>query len=144
MKLVVLDTNVLAPGFVGHASTSVQLIHLWQAGAYELVVSEHLLGELTRTFANPYYRQRISDAQVERVVTLLRHAAHLTPITVSVDGVATQPKDDLVLATCLSAGASWLATRDRQLLKLQHYQGLEIVPPGRLLAILETDDESGI
>jgi predicted nucleic acid-binding protein len=114
---------------------------LWRAGEYDLVVSEHLLGELARTYTDPYYRARVSADQVERILTLLRTDAHLTPLTVAVSGIATQPEDDLVLATGLSAGATWLATRDRQLLKLVRYRELEIVPPGRLLAILESSGE---
>ena len=56
-----LDANVLAPGFVGQASVSVRLVDLWRAGAYELALSEHLLGELARTFTDPYYRARVSE-----------------------------------------------------------------------------------
>jgi putative PIN family toxin of toxin-antitoxin system len=138
MTVVVLDTNVLAPGFVGTTSVAVRLIDLWRAGDYELVVSEHLLSELARTYTDPYYRARVSADQAGRILTLLRTDAHFTPLTVPVSGVATQPKDDLVLATGLSAGATYLATRDRQLLKLETYRGLRIVPPGRLLDLLES------
>jgi putative PIN family toxin of toxin-antitoxin system len=138
MTVVVLDTNVLAPGFVGTTSVAVRLIDRWRAGGYELVVSEHLLGELARTYTDPYYRARVSTDQAARILTLLRTEAHLTPLIVPVSGVATQPKDDLVLATALSAGATYLATRDRQLLKLETYRGLQIVPPGRLLTLLES------
>jgi putative PIN family toxin of toxin-antitoxin system len=138
MTGVVLDTNVLAPGFVGATSTSARLIHLWRAGRFELVVSEHLLGELARTFADPYYRARVSPDHVNRILTLLRAEARFTSLTVPVSGVATHPEDDLILSTGLSAGAIYLATRDRQLLKLESYQGLQIVLPGRLLADLES------
>ncbi|MGH2530899.1 MAG: putative toxin-antitoxin system toxin component, PIN family [Thermomicrobiales bacterium] len=136
MTVVVLDANVLAPGFVGHASVSVRLIDLWRAGAYELAVSEHLLGELARTFTDPYYRARVSAEQATRILELLRTEARLTPLTVTVSGIATQPKDDLVLATGLSAGASHLATRDKQLLKLGSYAGLRILHPGDLFDLL--------
>jgi predicted nucleic acid-binding protein len=42
----ILDANVLAPGFLGAVSTSAQLIQLWRQNADELVMSEHLLGEV--------------------------------------------------------------------------------------------------
>lgn len=51
------------------------------------------------------------------IVALLRRRALFTELTVTVTDVATQPKDDLVLATGLSAEASHLATRDKQQLK---------------------------
>ena len=81
--------------------------------------------------------------QAERILILLRTDARITPLTVSVTGVATQPTDDWVLATGLSGGATYLATRDRQLLKLEKYRGLQIVPPGRLLALLESEEGMG-
>jgi len=67
---------------------------------------------------------------VEVIVTLL---------TVPVAGVATQPKDDLVLSTALSGGCSHLATRDRQLLKIGSYRNVAIVIPGELRALLEAE-----
>ncbi len=133
MTRVVLDANVLAPGFLSTTSVSARLLALWRAGGFELVVSEHLLGELVRTYADPYFHQRIGPDRVARVLRLLRRRALLTELTVTVTGVATQPKDDLVLATGLSAKASYLGTRDKQLLKLGSYQGLVILHPADLL-----------
>jgi predicted nucleic acid-binding protein len=124
MTIVVLDANVLAPGFVGTTSVSVRLINLWQSGGYDLVISDHLLGELSRTYTNSYFRARVTAEQAERILIL-------------------QPTDDWVLATGLSGGATYLATRDRQLLKLEKYRGLQIVPPGRLLALLESEEGMG-
>ena len=50
-------------------------------------------------------------------------------ITVEVSGVATHPEDDLVLAAAVSAGADYLVTGDKQLLKLGRYQGATILSP---------------
>lgn len=139
MTRLVLDTNVLAPGFVGTRGASVGLVNLWRSKVYELVVSEHLLAELARTFADPYYRARLPPEDATDILSLLRTDALLTPLTVAVSGVATQPKDDLVLATGLSAKAEYLATRDKQLLKLGSYQGLCILHPVDLLILLDPD-----
>lgn len=68
----------------------------------------------------------------------------MTELTVEVAGIATHREDDLILATALSGDASFLVTQDRQLLKLGSYRGLQIVPPGRLLAILESNDNPGV
>jgi len=136
MPVVVLDANVLAPGFLGTTSVSARLIERWRQQHFALVVSEHLLAELVRTYADPYFQRRISPDRVERVLRLLRRRAILTELTVTVTGVATQPKDDLVLATGVSARASYLGTRDKQLLKLGGYRGLRIAHPADLLDLL--------
>ena len=46
-----LDTNVLASGFLSRLSIPGQLLLVWTRGMFELVVSEHILEELSRTFA---------------------------------------------------------------------------------------------
>jgi predicted nucleic acid-binding protein len=104
-----------------------------------LIVSEHILSELERAFQDPYYRARISPQQAERTLRFLRTEAILTPLTVPVIGVATQPKDDLVLSTALSGQASILCTRDKQLLKLRSFQTVDILSPGEFLTLLESE-----
>lgn len=76
---------------------------------------------------------------VEAAVTLLLTEATLVEVTVSVDGVATHPEDDLVLATAASAAADFLGTRDRQLLKLGTFHGVRIVHPADLVSLLVRD-----
>lgn len=137
MRRAVLDANVLAPAFANPSATAGGLIALWQAGGFELVVSEHVIAELRHTYADPYYASRVTSQQVEAAVDLLRTEAIVTPLIILVSGVATHPEDDLVLATGLSAGADYLGTRDRQLLKLGSHLGLRIVSPSDLLALLD-------
>lgn len=136
MTRVVLDTNVLAPAFVGTASASVRLLDLWRAGAYELVVSEHLLAELMRVFRDPYYAARVSAELADRIVAVLRQDAALTPLTVAVSGVASHPEDDLILATGVNGMADYLATRDKALLALEAHEGVRILHPVDLLRLL--------
>jgi predicted nucleic acid-binding protein len=134
---VVLDANVLAPGVADkRASAATRLIELWRQGVFDLVISEHLLQELIRTFSDRYYARIITPEEVERFESMLRREAVVTELTVPINGIATQPADDLVLSTGLSAGASYLATRDRQLLKLESFQGMHILHPADLVNLL--------
>jgi len=137
---VVLDTNVLAPGFTSVGSASSRLVDRWQMGAYELVAAEHILAKLGGAFLDPYYRTRVSPGQAERTLKLLREKSIVTELTIPVVGVATQPKDDLGLSTALSGQATILCTRDRQLLKLRAYQSVVILSPGELMARLEGEE----
>ena len=138
MTRIVLDTNVLASGFSSDASTARTLLDRWQDEEYELVVSEHLLAELARTFEDTYYRVRVSSQQAERVFTLLRADALMAALSTPVVGVATHAEDDDVLATALNGEAAILCTRDKQLLRLRTYENIAILRPGELLALLET------
>jgi uncharacterized protein len=137
----VLDTNVLVSGILGvprATSTPGELLRRWHAGEYVLVISEHILSELARTLADPYFATRLHASEVEAALTGLRARAVLQPITARVRGVATQPKDDLVLATAVSAGAAYLVTGDRPLQSIGQYEGVAILSPRRFLDVLES------
>ncbi|MHB8575329.1 MAG: hypothetical protein ACYDCQ_08355 [Dehalococcoidia bacterium] len=47
------------------------MIRAWQSGDYTLILSDHVIAELARTLANPYFRQRVTPSQADRVLALL-------------------------------------------------------------------------
>jgi putative PIN family toxin of toxin-antitoxin system len=139
VRRIVLDANVLAPGFTSTGRASSRLLELWQARKDDLVVSAHLLEELAQALTDPYYARRLVSGEASGFVALLRNQATIAELKTPVVGVATHPEDDLVLSTALSGGASILCTRDKQLLKLHEYQTVSILSPGELLTLLEVE-----
>ncbi len=137
MMRVVLDTNVLASGFTSQAGTPGQILLLWTYGAFVLVVSEHILAELARTFEAPYFQRRLARAQATANITFLRHEATITPITATVHGVATHPEDDVIVATAMSGNAEYLVTGDKPLQNLGAYQGVILLSPFAFLDLLK-------
>jgi putative PIN family toxin of toxin-antitoxin system len=133
---VVIDTNVLASGFLTAATPPGQLIDAWLAGLFELIVSAGILRELQRTFTKPYFVARLGPVKIANAQTLLRTQATLTPLTIQVQGVATHPEDDLILSTAVSAQADYLVTGDIQLQKLGTFRGVKIVGPSEFVQIL--------
>jgi putative PIN family toxin of toxin-antitoxin system len=118
MTRVVLDANTLASGAITTTGTLASIIDAWRNGKYTVIVSEPILLELERTLQKPYFQQRLTNEQSSRFIVLLRKRAIISPITISVRGVATHPEDDLILATALSAKANYLVTGDAKLQKL--------------------------
>ena len=140
MIVAVLDTNVLASGVAGIAreeSTPGELLRRWRAMAFTLIVSEPILTELARTLTNPYFRNRLSTADIEAALARLQTDARIQPVTVHVAGVATHPEDDLILATALSSGARYLVTGDKPLLERGAYRTTRILSPRSFLEVLE-------
>ncbi len=144
MIRAIVDTNVLASGFIGFAtpaSTPGAIVRAWRDDQFELVVSEPIIVELEHTFQDPYFTRRLSAQDRLDAVTLLRTQAVITAITVSVQGVATHPEDDVILATAVTyashtASPVWLVTGDKQLQKLSTYQEVQIVSPPDFLSVL--------
>jgi putative PIN family toxin of toxin-antitoxin system len=138
----VLDTNVLASGFINPEPPPGQLLAAWRRGLYVLVVSDHILTELARTFRRPYFSRRLSPTQQATNLTLLQHQASRIDLTVSVSGVASHPEDDLILATARSGHAEYLVTGDERLRKRvgPTYQGITIASPQEFLNILQVEN----
>ncbi len=136
MIAAVVDTTLLASGFLNPTPPPGQLLVAWRRTWYTLVVSEPILAELARTFRRPYFSRRLSPAQAAANISLLRQEAVLTPLTLSVAGVATHPEDDVVLATALSAHAPFLVTSNYKFIRLKQYQGVILVSAREFLAML--------
>ena len=138
MITVIIDTNALATGFVraNPDAAPARLIDAWRARRFALALSEHTLTELERTFSRPYSRERLPRDEVAADLALLRQRARIVPLTVSVEGVATHPADDLVLATALSARADYLMTGDSKLQAFGSYRGARVVSLRQVVDIL--------
>jgi uncharacterized protein len=137
-----VDTSALAPAIrrVGQSHSALgPILRAWRDRQYEMVISEHLLDELTHTLAAPYFSRFLSRANQMQAIATLREDATVVDISVTVEGVATHPEDDLILATALSGQVDYLVTLDQQLLRLGSYGGFQIVTPQAFLSILMTE-----
>jgi putative PIN family toxin of toxin-antitoxin system len=140
----VLDTNILASGAAGFQipqSIPGHLLRAWQAGQFQLLISEHILGEVSSTLQKPYFLSRLTPEQIARFELLLVEEATVVSLTVDVQGVATHPEDDLVLATAVSAQADYLVTGDGPLRRrVPSYQGVQLVTAREFADLLEQVD----
>ena len=142
MIRVTLDVNVLASGFPSEFGIPAELIDRWTDLSYELVISEHILEGLVRTWRKPYYQRRFSRERVQEALTLLRTQATLVVPVGTVHGVAEDEKDDLVLATAIAGDAGFLVTEDRYFQTIGQYRDVVILSPRQFLEVLV--DEAGV
>jgi putative PIN family toxin of toxin-antitoxin system len=105
---VVLDTNILASGAISATGTLSTLVDAWRSRAFKVIVSSPILDELSRTFQKPYFQRSLTATQTSRFLKLLQKRATVSPIIVSVHGIATHPEDDVIVATAVSAKADYL------------------------------------
>lgn len=139
MTTVVLNANTLASGAIAPpGGTLATIVDSWLAGAFDVALSTHILGELERTLAKPYFTTRLDRRTIAAYLALVRAGAMLTMPLAQVPCVATHPEDDLVLATAVSAGAAYLITGDWQLQALGTYAGVTILSPRAFLDVLAT------
>lgn len=137
---VAIDASVLAPALVSKRGSAFELMRLWDANRFTLIVSEHIIQEIIRTYRNKYFYDRgLRESDVRESANLLRKAGSFTVLTRQVSGIATHPEDDLLLSTAVSGAADYLVTHDKQLLTLQVFQGILIVRPGVVVGVIQQE-----
>jgi len=144
MTIVVVDTNVLASGIVGFADPNrapALVLRTWQARAFTLAISDHILSELLRTLQKPYFMRRLTNEQIAAAELLLRRDALQVAVTATVFGIATHPEDDIVLATAVGAKARYLITGDTKLQDLGLYQDVTICSARAFLTLLAAEQQ---
>ena len=106
---------------------------------FELVTSEYILSELEHTFQKPYFQKYAGVSKINAFMELLHDKAFVTPITVHIQGIATHPEDDVILATAVSAKADYLVTGDGPLLRKvgSVYKKVNLVTPNDFLKRLQ-------
>ncbi len=117
----VLDANVFVSALIAREGAPGRVVALWLAGEFELVVSDTLLGEVRRTLARPKIRRRVSAADADRFLGVLRELAeHALDPEGPPPVRSSDPGDDYLLALAarervplVSGDAHVLALGDR-------------------------------
>ena len=138
MPSAALDATVLVSAFLTPGGVSDELLRHARAGAFVVFLSEDILAEVVHTLAYPRIRRRYpyTDEDVRVFCEGLRAAASLVPVAAEIPAVVRDPNDDMVLATAHAAHATYLITRDLDLLSLQSYEGIIIVTPEAFMPLL--------
>ena len=137
MIRAVLDSNIISALLI-QGSLPWRILAAAYVAAFRCFSSDAIVTEVFTALDSRRVRRKypIDPIEIERLRRFLESAPVRIPITVTVQGVATHPEDDLILATAVSAQAEYLVTGDRQLPALGQYQGVRIVTPPDFAEIL--------
>lgn len=132
--LVVVDTNVLLSA-LHSGGPPADILDAWQARRFDLVTSREQIEEFKRAAGYAKLRDLLPRRAVGRVVNQLRKAEILLE-RLRRAGDSPDPGDDYLLAMAAAAGAQYLVTGDKALLRLKRIAATRIVSPRRFAAIL--------
>jgi putative PIN family toxin of toxin-antitoxin system len=136
----VLDVNVLVSGVLSAKGPSAEILRASRNGEFELVISEKLLAELTRTLAYPRLRKRIPQEKAAAFAHWVRDHGTLAEDPVSPPPVASRdPDDDYLLALAIDRQA-YIVTGDQDLLVLS--ADFPILTPAQFAAKLRDPSAS--
>jgi len=121
---VVLDANVIVAAFAARGLCE-SILELCLSD-HELILSEHLLGEVHRNLSG---KLRLPAAVTRDILDLLRqHARVMEPAAVGV-GACRDPDDLPVLGVAVAAEAACIVTGDRDLLVVGQLRGVAVYSP---------------
>ena len=95
----VLDANVLISAVLSPRGTPARLLLMWQAGAFEVVVSPQLLAELRRALAYPKLQRLVTAADADAYLAWLERSAEVAADPAEAPPVRSKdPGDDYLIA----------------------------------------------
>lgn len=133
---ILLDTNVLISGIL-FQGTPRNLLDRAIRGELDLVTSPALLDELEDVLTR---KLKVPSELVRAVRPELESLADVV-VPDEVPAVSRDPDDDQVLAAAVFGQADAVVTGDADLLVLEMHQGIRIMRPGDLLALLGSDGD---
>ena len=129
--LIVPDTHVLISGAALRPSYTGQIIRAWREKRLGVVTSELILIELRRVLNYPEVIaiHGWSDPERTAFVADVRAGAVMVSGATAVN-ICADPKDNKFFACALEARAAYIVSKDRHLLDVGVYQGIQTVKPG--------------
>ncbi len=132
---VVLDTNVIISRYLTPHGRVARIIDLWEANAFDLIVSVAVLSEYDRVLHYPRHRRvhRLTDDQLVDIADAFQEFSVLVvpPATPAV--VEEDPDDDHFLAAADAGAVDCLVTGDPHLLGLGEYKNIPVLRPAEFL-----------
>jgi uncharacterized protein len=135
---VVLDTNVIISGLLNPSSAPARILNLIQSQQIQAVMSPQTQAELARVLRYPKIQKvlELTAEEANQLAGQITYNCQLIQPTISVSAVTEDEADNRYLEVAVAAEARYLVTGDQHLLKLERYQGIEIVSPATFLATI--------
>ena len=134
MTRYVFDTNVIVSALLFHASPPGRAFFL-ALDEGTILVSAALLGEVSDVLSRAKFDRYVGRDERDRFIGALIREARLVDIHESVHA-CRDPKDDQVLELAVNGGAACIVTGDADLLAMDPFRGVRILPPAGFLRSL--------
>lgn len=137
----VLDTNVIIAPFLSPKGVPSLILKAWEEEAFELVVSEVLLVEYKKVLAYPRVaaHHNMDKALIEKIIDRLKKYSIVVAPKKIPKVVEADPDDDQLFAAALIGEASFVVSKDRAVLGVGEYKGIQVLNPLAFLTVLQSN-----
>ena len=134
----VLDSTVLVSAFLTPGGAADAVLQAAMDERYTCILADPIFDETTHRLLDPRLQRRYtySASDIAAYEALLRSAfMHVTDLPL-LTGIVRDPNDDMIIACAVAASATYVVTRDNDLLSLASYDGITMITPEAFLALL--------
>lgn len=130
MLKTVYDTNIMISAFLKKGGLGYKLLDAARNNQVKLYLSEEILEEVEDVLNRPKLRKKrtYTDEDIKIYLGKIRSAAEIVKDLPSVT-IVRDPDDDMVIATALKAEATYIVTKDDDLLSIGIYKEIQIIKP---------------
>lgn len=128
----VMDTNVLVSGLLG--GTATEVIRQWREGAFTLIVSAEIVTEYEAVLSRSKFK--LPEWVIQELLGYIRQQAEWVTPDREIHAVERDPSDNKFLEAAVSGHAKWLVSGDNDLLDLDEFEGIPIIPSWEFLHLL--------
>jgi putative PIN family toxin of toxin-antitoxin system len=121
---VTADTNILLSGVIFPKGKPFQLMELAREGKINLNISADILAEVEDVLRRKF---GFSPGEMAETTARLKAIARTVTPSVQVHIIKEDPDDNRILECAVSAGADYIVTGDKDLLRLGRYDAIAIV-----------------
>jgi len=148
MIKAVFDTNLLVSAFLSRdnpGGVSLELLRFAREGMFQLLLSPDIIAEtLATVVGSQRARQRYGytpTMAAQFCDSLFAVATIVVNPPPTPGAVPRDPEDDKIIACAVAADVQYLVTRDDDMLSLQKYESIRIIPPEEFLHIVRQQQQ---
>ena len=125
----VIDTNVMVSVAFPKGELARELRDMIADGAFTLVTSKEIIGELYRVLHYPRILKQFNASKdnIDEFIGMIIEQALLAEGRYTLDEIKEDPSDDMFLACAMEAKADFIVSRDPHLRNLKQFHGIKII-----------------
>lgn len=138
---VVLDANVWVSALLWGGKPA-EVVRAAEDGKVCIVTSEEIIGEISQVLNYPKLRKVYQDAGLrhENLIEAVLKVVKFVKVTEKVNVVVEHPADDKFIECALAAGADYIVSGDKHLLKIGGYKKTRVLSVSEFLVVIEAKE----
>lgn len=131
---VVADTNILISAVIAKGN-EYALLSAAKTGRLQLVLSLQIIKEFTGVISRPKFG--FSKAQIDSAIKHIISISEIVATTAKVQAVKEDPDDNKIIEAAIDGKADYIASGDKDLLRLKNFDRIKIAPATEILKLLK-------